>query len=188
MASDTKLFCQAREGSDEAFSALVSKYQARLVSVATRYLRDPDEAQDVAQEACLKAHRALKTFRGDSSFYTWIYRITVNTAQDYLAARKRRPPAVDIAVTEFGDSAPSAELIETETPESALQATELQQQLQDAISTLPVEQRQTAWLRWIKGMSYKDIADIVGCQVTTARTRCFYAQKTLIENKKQRHE
>ena len=145
----------------------------------SRYVKDADEVQDVAQEAFIKAYRALPRFRGDSAFYTWLYRIAVNTAKNYLVSRNRRPPSSDVEVedAEFFEG-PSA-LKQIENPESLLFGDELKAVVQQALETLPEDLRVALTLREFDGLSYEDIANVMECPVGTVRSRIFRAREAI---------
>ncbi len=177
--TDKQLVARAKKGDRRAFDFLVLKYQHKILSLISRYIRDADEMQDVAQEAFVKAYRALPNFRGDSAFYTWLYRIAINTAKNHLVSRSRRPPGVDVDVNdaEFFEG-PSA-LKDIETPESRLFGDELRQVVQDAIQGLPEDLRSALTLREFDGLSYEDIAEVMDCPVGTVRSRIFRAREAV---------
>lgn len=177
--SDTQLVARVQKGDSRAFDLLVLKYQHKILSLISRYVKDSDEVQDVAQEAFVKAYRALPKFRGDSAFYTWLYRIAINTAKNYLVSRSRRPPAVDVDVedAEYYESATA--LKEIENPENALFAEELKRVVERAIADLPEDLRTAVTLREFDGLSYEDIADVMECPVGTVRSRIFRAREAI---------
>ena len=154
----------------------------KIFSLIGRYVHDADEVQDVAQEAFIKAYRALPKFRGDSQFYTWLYRIAVNTAKNHLVSRSRRPPGSDVDVEDAEYYEGGAALRDIETPENALFGAELKQVVEAAISDLPDDLRTAVTLREFDGLSYEDIADIMDCPVGTVRSRIFRAREA-IDNK-----
>jgi RNA polymerase sigma-70 factor (ECF subfamily) len=158
---------------------LVLKYQHRIFGLISRYVHDADEVQDVAQEAFIKAYRALPKFRGDSAFYTWLYRIAINTAKNYLVSRSRRPPGSDVEVEDAEYYASGVALHEIETPENALFGAELKQVVERAIKNLPEDLRTAVTLREFDGLSYEDIADIMDCPVGTVRSRIFRAREAI---------
>ncbi|MBD2858573.1 RNA polymerase sigma factor RpoE [Spongiibacter sp. KMU-158] len=180
--TDEQLVALAKKGDRRAFDFLVLKYQHKIFSLISRYVKDADEIQDVAQEAFVKAYRALPRFRGDSAFYTWLYRIAINTAKNYLVSRSRRPPGsdVDVSDAEFFEG-PSA-LKDIETPENRLFGDELQRVVQTAIQGLPEDLRSALTLREFDGLSYEDIAEVMDCPVGTVRSRIFRAREA-VENR-----
>lgn len=177
--TDKQLVRRVQRGDKAAFDLLVLKYQHKIFGLVSRYVSDADEIQDVAQEAFIKAYRALPRFRGDSAFYTWLYRIAINTAKNYLVARNRRPPGVDVdaADAEYFD-APSA-LKDIENPENALYGAELKAVVDRAIQELPADLRAALTLREFDGLSYEDIAAIMECPVGTVRSRIFRAREAV---------
>ena len=177
--ADQQLVERVQQGDKRAFDLLVLKYQHKIFGLISRYIKDSDEVQDVAQEAFVKAYRALPRFRGDSAFYTWLYRIAINTAKNYLVARNRRPPGsdIDVADAEYFEG-PSA-LKEIETPENRLYGEELKNVVQDAIKTLPEDLRAALTLREFDGLSYEDIAAVMDCPVGTVRSRIFRAREAV---------
>ena len=174
--ADQELVKRAQKGDSRAFDLLVLKYQHKILGLVSRYVRDSDEIQDVAQEAFIKAYRALPKFRGDSAFYTWVYRIAINTAKNYLVARNRRPPASDIDVADAEWVAGDGVLSDIDTPENALFGDELKQVVDRAIRELPDDLRTALTLREFDGLSYEDIADVMDCPVGTVRSRIFRAR------------
>jgi RNA polymerase sigma-70 factor (ECF subfamily) len=180
--TDQQLVARVQTGDSRAFDLLVLKYQHKIFSLIGRYVHDADEVQDVAQEAFIKAYRALPKFRGDSQFYTWLYRIAVNTAKNHLVSRSRRPPGSDVDVEDAEYYEGGAALRDIETPENALFGAELKQVVQAAISDLPDDLRTAVTLREFDGLSYEDIADIMDCPVGTVRSRIFRAREA-IDNK-----
>jgi RNA polymerase sigma-70 factor (ECF subfamily) len=180
--TDQQLVARVQTGDSRAFDLLVLKYQHKIFSLIGRYVHDADEVQDVAQEAFIKAYRALPKFRGDSQFYTWLYRIAVNTAKNHLVSRSRRPPGSDVDVDDAEYYEGGAALRDIETPENALFGAELKQVVEAAISDLPDDLRTAVTLREFDGLSYEDIADIMDCPVGTVRSRIFRAREA-IDNK-----
>ncbi len=177
---DQQLVEQVQRGDKRAFNLLVAKYERRLVRLLSRLVRDPHEVQDVAQETFIKAYRALPTFRGESAFYTWLYRIGVNTAKNYLMSRNRRAPTS----TEFdADEAEGFEdasgLQELNTPENELMSRQIAEVVNDAMAELPEELRTAIQLREIEGLSYEDIAATMGCPIGTVRSRIFRAREAI---------
>lgn len=177
--TDEELVKRAGRGDQRAFDLLVRKYQHRLFALISRYVRDQDEVQDIAQEAFIKAWRALPRFRGDSQFYTWLYRIAVNTAKNYLVSQGRRPPGSDIDAMDAEQFASANGLHESGTPESVLMSQELAQVIRQAIAALPDELRTAVTLREFDGLSYEDIAQIMECPVGTVRSRIFRAREAI---------
>lgn len=177
--TDQQLVARVQKGDSRAFDLLVLKYQHKIFALIGRYVRDADEVQDVAQEAFIKAYRALPRFRGDSAFYTWLYRIAINTAKNYLVSRSRRPPGSDIELEDAEYLENGGSLREIENPENALFGAELKAVVEDAISALPEDLRTAITLREFEGLSYEDIADIMGCPIGTVRSRIFRARETI---------
>jgi RNA polymerase sigma-70 factor, ECF subfamily len=177
---DQQLVERAQRGDKRAFDLLVAKYQRKLGRLLSRFIRDPAEVEDVAQEAFIKAYRALPSFRGDSAFYTWLYRIGINTAKNYLVALGRRAPTV----TEFdSDEAESFEdgeqLRDINTPESMLMSKEIGSTVNAAMEDLPEDLRTAIALREIEGLSYEEIASIMNCPIGTVRSRIFRAREAI---------
>ena len=178
-ASDKKLVERVQKGDKGAFDLLVLKYQHKIVNLVMRYVRDPDLALDIAQEAFIKAYRALPRFRGDSAFYTWLYRIAVNTAKNHLAAQRRRPMDVELDLQDSEQYDLHAKLKETDTPEGVAMTDELQETVQRAIGALPEDLRTAIILRELEGMSYEEIAETMDCPVGTVRSRIFRARDAI---------
>lgn len=177
--TDQQLVERVQKGDKRAFDLLVLKYQHKMISVVSRYVRDSHEVQDVVQEAFIKAYRALGNFRGDSAFYTWIYRIAINTAKNYLVSRGRRPPAFDVDVEDAEYYSGSDLLKDVDTPESNLFRDELKAVIDQSIRDLPEDLRTAVTLREMEGLSYEDIADVMGCPVGTVRSRIFRAREAI---------
>ena len=179
---DEDLVLRVQQGDKSAFDLLVIKYQHKIIQLVNRYVKDPSEAQDVAQEAFIKAYRALGNFRGDSAFYTWLYRIAINTAKNYLVSRSRRSSdyQVDIQDAEALENAPQLQGMET--PERLLLNQEIVDTIKTAIDKLPEEMRVAIMLREFEGMSYEEIAEAMDCPVGTVRSRIFRAREA-IDNK-----
>ncbi len=177
--TDQQLVARVQKGDSRAFDLLVLKYQHKIFSLIGRYVHDADEVQDVAQEAFIKAYRALPKFRGDSQFYTWLYRIAVNTAKNHLVSRSRRPPGSDVEVEDAEYYEGGAALRDIETPESALFGAELKEVVETAIRDLPDDLRSAVTLREFDGLSYEDIAEIMDCPVGTVRSRIFRAREAI---------
>ncbi len=177
--TDKQLVDRVKRGDSRAFDMLVLKYQHKIFSLIGRYVQDADEVQDVAQEAFIKAYRALPRFRGDSAFYTWLYRIAINTAKNHLVSRSRRPPGTDVEVEDAEYYEGGAALRDIETPENALFGSELKAVVEGAIAELPDDLRSAVTLREFDGLSYEDIADIMDCPVGTVRSRIFRAREAI---------
>ena len=176
--TDKQLVERVRRGDKHAFDLLTLKYQHRIASLVNRYIRDADEVLDVTQEAFIKAYRALPRFRGDSAFYTWLYRIAINTAKNHLVSRSRRPPDTDIDLD--GElHADFAALKDVASPESLLAADQLEKVIYDAIDRLPEELRLAVTLREFEGLSYEEIAEVMACPVGTVRSRIFRARESI---------
>jgi len=178
--SDLSLVRRVQRGDKGAFDALVLKYQHKLVKLVMRYVRNPAEAEDIAQEAFIKAYRALPQFRGDSAFYTWLYRIAVNTARNWQSASFRRPVAVTHLETEEGETFDQIDgLSDQSTPESVLASRQIAQTVNEAIEALPEDLRTAIVLREIEGMSYEDIASAMQCPIGTVRSRIYRAREAI---------
>jgi RNA polymerase sigma-70 factor (ECF subfamily) len=177
--ADSALVARVQAGDKKAFDLLVLKYQQKALNLISRYVRDPAEAQDVAQEAFIKAYRALANFRGDSAFYTWFYRIVINTAKNYLVAQGRRPPRDDIEASDAEQYDNAHALKEYDTPEQLVHKDELEQAVYEAIEALPEDLRTAIMLRELEGMSYDDIAQAMNCPVGTVRSRIFRAREAV---------
>jgi RNA polymerase sigma-70 factor (ECF subfamily) len=176
---DQELVERVQKGDKSAFDVLVRKYQHKVVKLVSRYIRDPNETFDVTQEVFIKAYRALPRFRGDSAFYTWIYRIAINTAKNYLVAQGRRLPSVDIEAEEAEQFEGAHELKEQGTPEHMLLRDEIERTVFEAIEELPEDLRTAITLREIEGLSYEEIADSMACPVGTVRSRIFRAREAI---------
>ena len=177
--TDTQLVHRVQKGDKGAFDLLVLKYQHKIVNLVMRYVRDPDQALDITQEAFLKAYRALPRFRGDAAFYTWMYRIAVNTAKNYLAAQRRRPMDVELDMQDPEQYDLHAKLKDTDTPEAVTLSHELQETVERAIAALPEDLRTAIVLRELDGMSYEEIAETMECPVGTVRSRIFRARDAI---------
>lgn len=177
--TDKELVKRVQKGDKGAFDLLVLKYEHKIVNLVMRYVRDPEQALDISQEAFIKAYRALPRFRGDSAFYTWLYRIAVNTAKNYLAAQRRRPMDVELDLQDPEQYGLHAKLKETDTPESVIISNELQETLERAIAALPDDLRTAIILRELDGMSYEEIAQTMECPVGTVRSRIFRARDAI---------
>lgn len=177
--SDQTLVERVQQGDKNAFNLLVQKYQSKVLSLISRYVRNQADVADVAQEAFIKAYRALPNFRGDSAFYTWLYRIAVNTAKNYLVSQGRRAPAndVDVEDAEYYDG--SDALKEFASPERLVLSDEIKKTVFDTLETLPEELKMAISLRELDGMSYEEIANVMDCPVGTVRSRIFRAREAI---------
>ncbi|MCM8594444.1 RNA polymerase sigma factor RpoE [Accumulibacter sp.] len=178
--TDQLLVERAQAGDQQAFAVLVSKYQRKVSRLLSRFVRDPAEVEDVAQEAFIKAYRALPAFRGESAFYTWLYRITVNTAKNYLVAQGRRAPtSTDFDAEEAEGFEDATHLRDINTPERLLHSRQVGETINAAMDSLPEELRQAIVLREIEGLSYEEIAETMNCPVGTVRSRIFRAREAV---------
>lgn len=177
--TDQELVDRVLKGNKQAFNLLVLRYQHRVGALISRFVNDPQEVEDVSQETFIKAYRALSLFRGDSAFYTWLYRIAVNTAKNHLVAKSRRPPPTDVELEEADNGDLTASLHEIETPESSLSTEMLRQAIEEAIEELPEELKTAFTLREFSGLSYEDITEVMGCPVGTVRSRIFRAREAI---------
>jgi len=177
--TDQQLVDRVLAGNKQAFDLLVLRYQHRVAALIGRFVQDSQEVEDVAQEAFIKAYRALPLFRGDSAFYTWLYRIAVNTAKNYLVARNRRPPGSDLEVEEAEATELGSVLRQIENPEGQLATEKLKQAINEAIEQLPEDLRTAFTLREFSGMSYEDITEVMDCPVGTVRSRIFRAREAI---------
>lgn len=176
---DQDLVLRVQQGDKRAFDLLVIKYQHRIIQLVNRYVKDPSEAQDIAQEAFIKAYRALSDFRGDSAFYTWLYRIAINTAKNFLVARARRSGDVELDIQEAEQVENAPQLQGMDTPEQLVLNDEILRTINAAIDALPEDMRMAIMMREIDGMSYEDIAQIMDCPVGTIRSRLFRAREAI---------
>ena len=177
---DRQLVERAQRGDKQAFALLVEKYQRKLARLLSRFIRDPAEVEDVTQEAFIKAYRALPAFRGDSAFYTWLYRIGINTAKNYLMALGRRAPTSTEVEAEDAEGFEEGEqLRDINTPESLLLSKEIAETVNATIERLPEELRKAIQMREIEGMSYEDIAQAMDCPIGTVRSRIFRAREAI---------
>lgn len=176
---DIQLVERVQQGDKKAFDLLVLKYQHKIYSLVLRFVHDFQEAQDVTQEAFIKAYRAIGSFRAESAFYTWLYRIAINTAKNYLVAKGRRPPDVDVDAGDaelfLGDSG----LKNIDSPERSLLRDEIEQVVHKTVSMLPEDLRIALTLRESDGLTYEDIAEVMNCPVGTVRSRIFRARETV---------
>jgi RNA polymerase sigma-70 factor (ECF subfamily) len=177
--TDQQLVVRVQKGDKRAFDLLVLKYQYKVHSIVARFIRDSDEVRDVVQEAFIKAYRALPKFRGDSQFYTWLYRIAVNTAKNYLVARSRRPPSSDVDLDDAEYYSGSEQLKDFGTPENQLFRDQLEEVINRAIIELPEDLRTAVTLREYEGLSYEDIASVMNCPVGTIRSRIFRGRESI---------
>ena len=179
---DQQLVERAQQGDKHAFELLVSKYQRKLGRLLSRFIRDAGEVEDVTQEAFVKAYRALPSFRGDSAFYTWLYRIGINTAKNYLTSMGRRPPTSTNYDSEEAEAFDDGDqLRDLNTPENLLMSKQIAQTVNQSMDRLPEELRAAIMLREIEGMSYEDIAKIMDCPIGTVRSRIFRAREAIAE-------
>jgi RNA polymerase sigma-70 factor (ECF subfamily) len=176
---DQELVARVQQGDKKAFDLLVLKYQQKITNLISRYIRDPHEVLDVTQEAFIKAYRAIPKFRGDSAFYTWLYRIAINTAKNYLVAQGRRPPSDDVEAEVAEQMDVGVRLKETGTPENHVLTEEISMTVQKAIDDLPEDLRTAIVLRELEGMSYEEIANAMSCPVGTVRSRIFRAREAI---------
>ena len=182
---DQQLVERAQRGDKRAFELLVEKYQRKLARLLSRLIRDPGEVEDVTQEAFIKAYRALPSFRGDSAFYTWLYRIGINTAKNYLVAMGRRAPTSTDVEAEEAEGQEGGELLrDINTPDSLLLTKEIGDTVNAAIESLPEELRSAIQLRELEGMSYEEIAKLMDCPIGTVRSRIFRAREAIAERLK----
>jgi RNA polymerase sigma-70 factor (ECF subfamily) len=178
-ATDLVLVERVQRGEGGAFDYLVVRYRHKVLKLIMRYVRDPVEAEDVAQEAFLKAYRALPSFRGDSAFYTWLYRIAINTAKNALVSSRRRPVDYDLDLQDPEQYDMQARLKDAETPEGLLLTDEIRDTVNSAIEHLPEDLRTAIVLRELEGMSYEEIAAAMDCPVGTVRSRIFRAREAI---------
>jgi len=177
--SDIDLVKRVQKGDKKAFDPLVIKYQQRIANLVSRFIRDPDEVLDVTQEAFIKAYRALPNFRGDSQFYTWLYRVAINTAKNHLATLSRRPPQGDIEAEIAEQMDMGTRLKEQETPERLAEEADLKAVILEAVDQLPEELKTALTLREIDGLSYDEIAEAMDCPIGTVRSRIFRAREAV---------
>jgi RNA polymerase sigma-70 factor (ECF subfamily) len=179
---DQELVERAQRGDKRAFGMLVDKYQRKLGRLLSRLIRDPAEVEDVVQESFIKAYRALPNFRGESAFYTWLYRIGINTAKNYLVAMGRRPQvSTDIEIEDAENFEDGNELRTMDTPETELMSKEIARTVNDTVAALPEELRTAITLREIEGLSYEEIATLMNCPIGTVRSRIFRARETIAQ-------
>jgi RNA polymerase sigma-70 factor (ECF subfamily) len=176
---DSELVARVQRGDKKAFDLLVLKYQHKVANLVSRYIRNPSETLDVTQEAFIKAYRALPNFRGDSAFYTWLYRIAINTAKNFLVAQGRRPPGSDLDADTAEQMDIGFRLQENSTPERNLLQEEILETVRRAIDELPDDLRTAITLRELEGLSYEEIARAMSCPVGTVRSRIFRARAAI---------
>jgi RNA polymerase sigma-70 factor (ECF subfamily) len=176
LSVDQKLVLRVQKGDKKAFDMLVIKYQGKVASIISRYVKDHHEIADVSQEAFIKAYRALQNFRGESAFYTWLYRIAINCAKNYLTSKGRRPPSADVDIDDAEYYSGNQRLNDIATPESILNKDQLEKVVNDAIRALPEDLSVALTLREVDGLSYDEISEIMGCPVGTVRSRIFRAR------------
>ena len=176
---DQDLVVRVQQGDNKAFDLLVLKYQLRLSKLVSRFLRNQSDVPDVVQESFIKAYRALPNFRGESAFYTWLYRIAINTAKNHLVSQSRKSPANSIDVQDAEDYGASEWLKEYASPEREALASELEATIHRAMGELPSDLREAITLREIEGLSYEDIAEVMDCPIGTVRSRIFRAREAI---------
>ena len=177
--TDKELVAKVQKGDKRAFDLLVVKYQHKILSIISRYIKDSAEIHDVSQEAFIKAYRAMGQFRGDSAFYTWLYRIAINTAKNHLVSKGRRPPDTDVDVHDVEGYDSASPLRDLETPENNLQKNQIEAAIYGVINNLPDELRTAVTLREFEGLSYEEIAQVMDCPVGTVRSRIFRAREAI---------
>jgi RNA polymerase sigma-70 factor, ECF subfamily len=177
--ADQQLVRRVQAGDKSAFNLLVLKYQHRVLKLVSRFVSDAAEAEDVAQEAFIKAYRALASFRGESAFYTWLYRIAINTAKNALVSNRRRPVDFDLDLQDPEQYDRHARLKESDTPEGVLLTEEIRQVVEHAMEQLPEDLRTAIVLRELEGLSYEEIAEAMDCPVGTVRSRIFRAREAI---------
>jgi RNA polymerase sigma-70 factor (ECF subfamily) len=178
-AVDLELVVRVQSGDKQAFGLLVERYQSRILHVLTPFLKNRADAEDVAQDTFIRAYRALANFKGDSAFYTWLYRIAINTAKNYLAAKKIRPPGSDIDMADVGESAFDIKLRDEDSPDELIHRDQIEAAVYKTMAELPDEQRTALMLREIDGMSYEEIAMTTDCPIGTVRSRIFRAREAI---------
>ena len=176
-STDEQLLKRAQQGDSRAFDLLVLRYQHRIMAVVSRFISDRDEVLDVTQDAFIRAWKAMPKFRGDSQFYTWVYRIAVNTAKNHLVAKKRRPPGSDIDINDAENFMDADGLRDIENPENALSGEEMAKAVHEAMMALPEDLRTAVTLREFDGLSYEEIAEVMDSPVGTVRSRIFRARE-----------
>ena len=177
--TDQQLVERVQKGDKRAFDLLVLKYQHKIAGLVSRYIHDSHEVLDVSQEAFIKAYRAIGRFRGDSAFYTWLYRIAINTAKNHLVSRSRRPPDSDVEIADAEYFEGASKLKDNDSPENELYKAELEKTVFKAIHQLPEDLRTAVTLREFDGMSYEEIAEVMQCPVGTVRSRIFRSREAI---------
>lgn len=177
--TDQRLVERVQKGDKRAFDLLVKKYQHKIIALVGRYVQDHHEMQDVAQEAFIKAYRALGNFRAESAFYTWMYRIAINTAKNHLVSRGRRPPGSDVEIEDAENYGLSVHMKDDDTPEANLMRDELEERIFSTIDRLPDDLKTAISLREFEGLSYEEIAEVMQCPVGTVRSRIFRAREAI---------
>ncbi|MDV2856740.1 MULTISPECIES: RNA polymerase sigma factor RpoE [Oceanimonas] len=177
--TDQQLIERVQRGDKNAFNLLVKKYQYKVANLVSRYVSNPGDVPDVTQEAFIKAYRALPGFRGDSAFFTWLYRIAVNTAKNHLVTQRRRPPGADVDVEDAEYYGGGEALKEQASPERLMLTEEIRRAVYDTIDSLPDDLKTAITLRELEGMSYEDIASVMECPVGTVRSRIFRAREAI---------
>ncbi len=178
-STDAVIVERVQEGDKAAFDLLVRKYQFKIANLISRYVYDQSEIEDITQEVFVKAYRAISGFRGDSAFYTWLYRIAINTAKNYLVAQSRRPPGTDVEAQEAEQTESGRNLRDIGTPESNLLSRELADRVAKAVRELPEDLRIAITLRELEGLSYEEIATVMECPIGTVRSRIFRAREVI---------
>jgi RNA polymerase sigma-70 factor, ECF subfamily len=176
---DLSLVKRVQSGDNSAFNVLVQKYQHRIGAVIGRFVHDYAESQDIAQETFIRAYRAINSFRGDAQFYTWLYRIAVNTAKNHLVSMKRRPPTSDIEAEDAEHFEGAHRMHDSDTPEHELLREEIARTVSDVVAELPEELRQAITLREMEGLSYEEISETMDCPIGTVRSRIFRAREAI---------
>ncbi len=179
---DAVIVKRVQKGDKSAFDLLVRKYQFKVSNLISRYVYDQSEIEDIAQEVFVKAYRAIDGFRGDSAFYTWLYRIAINTAKNYLVAQSRRPPNTDVEASDAELTESGRNLRDISTPESNLLSRELADRVAKAVRDLPEDLRLAITLRELEGLSYEEIATVMDCPIGTVRSRIFRAREAIDKN------
>ncbi len=176
---DAVIVKRVQKGDKSAFDLLVRKYQFKVSNIISRYVYDQSEIEDIAQEVFVKAYRAIRGFRGDSAFYTWLYRIAINTAKNYLVAQSRRPPNTDVEARDAELTESGKNLRDIGTPEANLLSRELAERVTKAVQELPEDLRTAITLRELEGLSYEEIATVMECPIGTVRSRIFRARDAI---------
>lgn len=183
-SADLKLVERVQAGDKAAFNLLVLKYQGKLAKLISRFLRNSAEVEDVTQEAFIKAYRGLANFRGESAFYTWLYRIAINTAKNHLVASGRKAPEIGVDAQDAEQFEGASLLQENSTPERVVLAEEIKQRVNETIEKLPAELKTAITLRELEGLSYEEIAEAMECPIGTVRSRIFRAREAIDNNLK----